>query len=450
MKNVLTLLMVGWCCLINASTALEAKEFEDSTFLRDAEIEETLKAYVRPLFKVAGLNADNISIHLVADKQVNAMATVGYQFILFTGFLLRAENVGQVIGVLAHETGHINDGHIARIMSQARKMNIVSLTHILLGAAAAVAGSPEAGIALGLGGMGAAQGNFLHYHQGQEAAADHFALLNLEKLGWSAAGLGEFLQILKGQEYFSSERQDPYLRTHPFTQDRISTVKGHLEKSKFSKTPYPKDFENKFKMMQAKLLGYLFPAQVFAKYPESDASLEARYARAIASYRQQDLKKALPIIEELVKENKDNPYFWELKAQMLFENGNTADSLNCYEKAVALASHSDLIKVQYAQALIEMNAETHTNKAEKILKQAHAHEKENPLLWHLLAVVYGRKKNEGLMALALAEAAFLKGDAKAAQYQVNRALQKLSKNSSPWIRAQDLSAELKVVQDENS
>lgn len=423
-------------------------DFQDDTIIRDSEIEETLKSYISPLFKVAGLSPETLKIHLIVNKQVNAMASIGYQLFLFTGFLLEAKNVGQVIGVLAHETGHIADGHIERMIGHGEKMMAISVAHLLLGAAAAVAGSPEAGVAIGMGGVGVAQNEFLHYHRGQEAAADQDALRYLDKLGWSAKGLDEFLTILLKQEYLSSSRQDPYLRTHPLTRERVETVKRYLQLSKFTNAPFPKGFERKFQLMQAKLLSFLYPAKALGVYDAADTSVAARYARAIAYYRLQDLTKSLDLLDELIKEEPHNPYFWELKAQILFENGKIQECLSTYEKAVHLAPHASLIKIQYAHALIEANDPTNFTKAETLLNAAYSKESENTLLWHLLAILYGRRQEEGLMCLALAEEGFLRGDPKVAKYQANRAIQKLKKNSVHWIRAQDLLSQVKQEENE--
>ena len=270
------LLCLGFLIFLSAgmvSFSARSDEFRDSTSIRDAEIESTLKSYISPVFKVAGLNPKTLKIHLIVNKQLNAMASVGYQFFLFTGLLLKAENVGQIIGVLAHETGHIADGHVERMIHQSKKMTVLTVAHLLLGAATAIAGSADAGMAIGMGGMGMAQNNFLHYHRGQESAADQDALRYLDKLGWSAKGMEEFLNIIRQQEYFSSSHQDPYLRTHPFTQDRIESVKRHLKNSQFTHVSFPEGFDLKFKMMQAKLLGFLDPTKALRKYQVEDTSL---------------------------------------------------------------------------------------------------------------------------------------------------------------------------------
>lgn len=438
--NILKCLVVIVFCLFLGVSPAKANEFEEGIFIRDAEIESILKSYMRPLFQAAKLDPKNMKINLVVNKQVNAMATVGYRFILFTGFLLRTENVGQVIGVLAHETGHIADGHVARVFGEAGKMASISIAHVLVGIAAALAGSPEAGVAIGLGGVGAAQNNFLHYHRGQEAAADQDALKYLESLGWSAKGLEEFFSILRRHEIFSTARQDPYLRTHPLTQDRIQSVKGHLQKSKYADTPFPKEFVNNYHILKAKLFGFLYPMKALQKYTETDTSFAGLYARAIANYRLQNIEEALKLLDVLIQKKPQNPYLWELKGQIMFENGRLPEALVAYKKAVKMAPKAHLIKVGYAQALVESKTPSHAKQAERLLKQSLEQEKTNPMLWRQLAIIYGRNKQVGLMALALAEEAFIKGEKKAAVYQAKRAVHKLAKNSSPWLRAKDLLA----------
>lgn len=438
---MMTIMMLGQC-----PQAQSAKDSEALLVLRDAEIEEILKSYLTPLFKVAGLKNDIFKIQLVSSKEVNAMATSGYQLILFTGFLLRAENVGQVIGVLAHETGHIADGHVARVFGEMKRSYGLSIAHVLMGAAAAVAGSPEAGIAIGLGGLGMAQRNFLHYHRGQEAAADQDALRYMEKLGWSTEGLGQFLKILKSQDYFSSVRQDPYARTHPLTQERINAVMSHHEKRKKPFTPFPPGFEENFHLMQAKLKGYLFPDQALQKYSESDSSVVARYGRCFAYFRQNDLKGALGMISDLLKERPKAPFFWELKAQIHFEMGTIKEALSCYAQALTLKPQCALLYIEYAQALLEMNQEASTTQGIQALQKALPEERDNPFLWRLLAIAYGRQNKLGEMALALGEEAFLKGSFDMAESQVKRALKHLPPQSILRVHAQDLLGEIALAQ----
>jgi predicted Zn-dependent protease len=298
------------------------------------------------------------------------------------------------------------------------------------------------------GGQGLAQRSLLQYSVAQESAADQAGLSFLDRTGQSARGLYQFFKILEDQDVLSPERQDPYLRTHPLTRQRMETVAEHVRISKYSDVPDPPEWIELHKRMRAKLAAFLNPpGKTLAQYKESDPSVAARYARAIAYYRQPDLAKAVPLIDQLIREEPKNPYFHELKGQMLFENGKVREALPSYEEAVRLAPDQPLLRVELAQVQVETGDPELNKRALAHLNEALRTEDQNPTAWHFLAIAYGRQENFGMASLALAEEAMVKNDKAMAQQQATRALQLLPKGSPARLRAEDLREEAKRMKE---
>ncbi|MDB5406994.1 MAG: peptidase [Rhodospirillales bacterium] len=431
------------CALLLLSLAVPRLAFAQSggdqiSFIRDAEIESNIRQWVTPIFKAAGLDPDAIRIYLVNDPRLNAFVAGGQNLFLHTGLLLRSQSPNQVIGVVAHETGHIAGGHLARAQEAMKNATIeMMIAMVLGGAAAAMAHGNGLGGAIA-GGVGVGQRSYLQYSIEQEAKADQAALGFLDASHQSAKGLLEFFRIIQGEEFLSAARQDPYLQTHPLTDQRVDYVAQHVAHSPYSDVPDKPEFIEQHKRMVAKLTGFLNPAQGLAKYKESDPSPAARYARAIAYYRQPNIAKALPVIEGLVRDEPKNPYFREFQGQILFENGKIAEALAPYEEAVRLQPDSVLLRVSLAQVQVESESPELTKRAIANLNDAVRREPDNGAAWHFLAVAYGRGDDLGMSALALAEEGMANGDRKLALQQATRALQLLKAGTPARLRALDL------------
>ena len=295
--------------LVLAFAALfDAAEAQQLSIIRDAEIEDTIRGYAAPLFSAAGLSSDFVEIHIVSSSQLNAFVAGGQKIFVFTGLLLASENPGQIIGVLAHEVGHITGGHLARAHDALRTATTQSILAAVLGAAAAVGGRGDVAGAIILGGAQLSQASLLRYSRTQESSADQAALNLLEATGQSAAGLLAFLDILGDQEALLQESQDPYVRSHPLTRERLRTVRNHIAGSPHSARTDSPESVAEHRRMKAKLIGFLRPpARVLKAYPESDKSVEGRYARAILRYRIPLLEMALAEIDALLAAHPDNP-----------------------------------------------------------------------------------------------------------------------------------------------
>ena len=409
-------------------------------FIRDAEIENIIREFATPLFRAAGLNPKAVDVYLIKDKTLNAFVSGGQNLFIHTGLLMRSEEPLQLIGVIAHETGHISGGHIAGRIEEFKNAQNKALATYVLGLGAAIAtGQPGLAAAIISGGQDVALKGLLTHSRSQEQSADQAAVKLLNATGQSPRGLLDFMNILGDQEMLLSSNQDPYLRTHPLTRERVNFLEEQVRQSPNADKPASPEFVELHKRMRGKLVGFLEPVnKVFRIYPESDTSLEARYARAIAHYRRPDLDAALPLIEELIAERPDDPYFQELRGQMLYENGRIAEAVPAYQKAVDLRPDSAQLTLALARAQIEANDPELDKKALGYLQQTLDQEPGNSGAWRLMAIAYGRMGDTGMTALSLAEAALARRDVPEARSQARRAQQLLAQGSPGWLRAQDV------------
>jgi len=409
-----------------------------SSLIRDAEIEDTIRAYTTPLFAAAGLDASVVEVHIVNSPDLNAFVTGGQKIFVFTGLLQASTAPAQIIGVIAHETGHIMGGHLARTQEALRAASSQSIITMLLGVAAIVAGQGDAGTALIVGGQQVGLRGLLKYSRSQESAADQAALKLLEATRQSARGLADFLDILGDQEALLPESQDPYVRSHPMTGERIAAVQRHLERSPYSDVGDSPEFLIAHERMKAKLMGYLRPARALRLYPNSDDSVGARYARAIAYHRLAKLNEALAEIDGLIAEFPNDPYFHELRGDMLTENQRVTDATAAYRRAVTLQPNSPLLLLSLARVQIALGDAAQTAEAIAHLENAIRFETANPNIWRQLAIGYGRSDDIGMASLASAEEHFLLDRHGDARRSAERAEHLLPRGSPAWLRSQDI------------
>ncbi|HER27255.1 MAG TPA: tetratricopeptide repeat protein [Rhodospirillales bacterium] len=427
------------CLLVAIMVPLRGAGARELSFIRDAEIENTIRAYATPVFVAAGLEPSAINIYLVNDNTLNAFVAGGQKLFLNTGLLTRTENAGQVIGVIAHEAGHIAGGHLSRQRDAMKAASAQSILALVLGGAAIIGGQGEVGSALVLGGSELSKRSFLQYSRTQEGAADAAAMKYMEATGQSSRGLREFFEILGDQEFIGESRQDPYYRSHPLTRQRIQAVDNFIANSAYSDTPVKADFAMRHGRMKAKLLAFLnAPTATLRRYRNNDTSIEARYARAIAYYRKADLERALPLIDGLIAEQPDDPYFHELKGQMLYENGRNAEARPSYRKAAELAPKSPLIHSELAQVLVEANDPALLDEAIRHLITSIRMDRSDGASWRQLAIAYGRQGKTADSSLALGEEALLYGNVSNAIYHAERVEKLLPTGSRGWLQAQDI------------
>ena len=414
--------------------------------IRDAEIEGLMRIYTRPILKAAGLNPKAVRVYLISDPRINAFVAGGQRIFINTGLLTESPTPNEVIGVLAHETGHIAGGHLARIGSELDRASVTAIVGMLVGLAAMVGGAAagqteaaQAGQGVMMGSQGLAQRNVLTYQRSMESAADQAALKYLKATGQSPKGMLTLFEKLASQSIATLQNVSPYVMSHPMPFERIRNLETAARASPYFDKKDPPELMLRHQLMQAKLAGYQNSAKaVFRDYPTSDQSMPARYARAIAMYRQGDIKNALPVLDSLIKDLPENPYFWELKGQALMESGRPSEALEPIRKAMKLLPNSGLIQILMAQALIGTNNKNNAKEAVSLLKKAQRTENDMPVLYQYLGMAYGKMGDIPRAELATAEFAMLRGDRKLALDKANAA-QKLFKTGTPeWTRANDI------------
>jgi predicted Zn-dependent protease len=409
------------------------------SFIRDTEIENTIRGYATPLYGAAGLDPTAVRIYVVNDRQINAFVAGGQNLFINTGLLMQSEDAGQVIGVIAHEVGHIAGGHLVRVHDALARGTAESILAMVLGTAAALAGAPEVGAAVMSGGQNVALRNFLQYTRTQEGAADAAAMRYLDATQQSARGLLNFFEILSSQELLIASRQDPYLRTHPLTQDRIQALQAFIARSPYSDVPVRPEYQAQHRRMLAKLRAFLDdPAVTRRHYTEENQSLEARYARAVMHHRSGHLDRSLAEIDRLIAENPGDPYFYELKGQVLFESGRPQQALPEYRKAVDLLPEAPLLRVDLARVELALNDQSLLPDAVDNLRAALRQEPKRPFVWRQLAIALGRNGQMGESSLALAEEAMLLDKRSEAKFHAGKAVQELPTGTPGWLQAQDI------------
>jgi predicted Zn-dependent protease len=426
--------------LIGTSGIARAQDFSTGMILSDTEIGKTLQAYARHLLIAGGLQADSVNINMVVDDTMNAFATQGNNIYFHTGLLLRAKDSNEVIGVMAHEIGHIAGGHVIMVASDMAAPNVISILGTLLGVAAGVAsGNPEVGMAVLMGSQRAAIGSFLSFSRGQESRADQFALKVLNETHQSAKGLHDFFDRLAGEERLTTTNQDPYVRTHPLNRNRMSSIEAAMQASPYTNVPLDPQLERQHKRMISKLFAFLRPQiTTLQRYPESDKSIEGRYARAIAYYRRGQFDQALPLVDSLLTDAPKDPYFWQIKGDMQLSRSKVEDAIVAYREALKYMPDAPEILTSLAHASVESGNLEHAAEAQTALKRALAIDPENPTAWDMLARSYAQSDQIGLSAYAAAERAILTGDFVDVARYSNQAEKLLEKDTPTWYRLQDI------------
>jgi predicted Zn-dependent protease len=411
--------------------------------IRDAEIEQLLRDYAAPILRAAGLAKQNVKVIIINDLGFNAFVMDGQHIFINAGALMDAKTPNEIIGVLAHESGHLAGGHLSRMRERLAAAQTQSIAAMLLGIGAAVARARSGGGGTGIGGIMAPQEmirrSLLAYVRTQEDQADHAALKFLNATGQSPKGMVDLFKRLSDESLFSAHGASPYLQTHPLPADRVATLETSAKASPYWSKTDPPELQLRHDLMRAKLAAFLDRGDTIARrYPLTDSSLAARYARAIVTYRKSDLAKALIQIDALIQAQPANPYFHELKGQALLEGGHPAEAIAPLRRAVQLAPRPALIQIMLAQALNATDSAKTSGEAIGLLRAALAQEPEASDAYVQIAMAYGHKGDLAQADLASAEAAFYRGDLKAAELLATRAKGRLPIGSPSWIRADDI------------
>ena len=438
--------MMAACALLAAAVPAPAQELpKGMPIIRDAEIEQLLRDYTRPILRVAGLAQQNIHVIIINDRSFNAFVIDANHIFVNAGALMQSQTPNQMIGVLAHETGHIAGGHLMKMRAELANAQTAAIVGMLLGVGAIAAGARSGnvggnpGVAL-LAPQSMVMHSLLAYARQQEEQADRAGVKFLTATGQSAKGMYDTFKHFADESLFATQHADPYLQNHPLPAERMAAL------AEIARTPYwdkldPAELQLRHDLMRAKLYGFIEqPGSVLRRYPPSDMSLPARYARAISTYRHGDLGDAVAQIDGLIRTEPNNPYFYELKGQALLEGGRASDAIAPLRRAVALAPTPALIQVLLAEALIATQQPGLADEAINDLQAALANDKDIADGYDYLAMAYGRKGDIPHADLASAQAAFTRGDWKTARQLAMRAKTRFPVGAPGWVKADDIAS----------
>lgn len=420
-KNTVSRLIIGFWLILAFLPLRDA--LGQMSIISDEETEQYLAKVIRPIFQTAGIPFNRNKIYIVNDNSLNAFVGDGNNLFIHTGTLLKADNTDQISGVLAHETGHILGGHILRQKIKNQSMQEASLASLVLaGAAAAASGRGDVAVAVMLGSQSSLLSNYMAYRVEEERSADDAAVKLLYKRQTSPQGLLQFMKKIQKQNALNGIEESDYFRTHPVTSERVRFLEQVVKQS-----PYHQDhsLDNEFQRIKAKLYGFLQePAQTFKRYPPSDTSIVARYAQAIAYFKQLNFGKALRMIDALSAEEPDNPYFYELKAQIYMEQGNLKAAKEAYGKVLKLRPDAALLQVDWAQAALAVSPSPAELKNIIAVLNRSLQQRPSAMGWLLLSQAYDQNGQTAYAEYAAAEYSLRIGAADIAKRQAENAQHK--------------------------
>ena len=418
---------------------------QNLNLIQDAEIELYIREWIEPIIKVAGLNPNAVNVYIVNDETINAFVAGGQNIFINTGLILKAKEVDALIGVLAHEIGHIAGGHLNRTINSMKKaqetVTIATIITAGLMAASKAAGldTPSGLAKLATLGPSIAERNFYKNTRQNEKFADAAAIKYMTAVNRSCIPLAKLLKILGKQELLHENRQDPYLRTHPISQERIYEIMEASENIEINKIDNSSIDETRYKRIVAKIIAFTNnPGKTLLLYPKTSSEIDARYARAIAYLRLPDLDKGIKEINHLINLDNSDPFFPEVLGQMLFENGQIFESIKQLQISANLLPKNPVILLSLARSQVEYGKEKENNEAISNLKNILEVIPKNIAAWKLLSIAEARNNNIGQAQLASAEAYFLSGKYNLSIQFAEKARISFKKSSPSDIRALDI------------
>lgn len=407
--------------------------------VRDAEIERTLRAMSNPIFRAAGLSAGGVDIHIVNSRALNAFVAGGRAMFLNTGLLMTLETPEELIGVIAHEAGHIAGGHQARRAIALRNARGPALLGLLAGIAIGAAGGGPAGAAIAAGSQSAVNRTLLSYNRGEEASADQAALRYMARAGVDPMGLLKVMQRFRGQEVFTIGNTDPYVLTHPLSTERMQLIERHVAEA--SAKAYPSDPQRDYwhARMRAKLDGFLEnPRRVLLRLEGLEEDELTLYRKAVALHRLPAPSEAVAAADRLIALRPQDPFYLELKGQILHESGRASEAVPLYRAAVAAAPSEPLLKAGLGRTLLALNDPDADREALAVLQEAQSADRGDASALRDLALAFARAGDTGMATLATAERFALVGRSRDAVLHAKRASKILPQGSPAWLRAQDI------------
>jgi predicted Zn-dependent protease len=433
------LLMLALILMVAAARPAFAQSDSGPSVLRDSETELLFKDIARPLIIAGGLDPNSVDVVLLNDPEINAFVDQGQVVYIQSGLLQSADNVNELQGVIAHELGHVAGGHSIRLQEGAKTATGITLATMVLGALAIAAGAGDAAMGLMAAGQQAALGTFLAFTRTQEASADAFAVKTLHGAGISGKGMLDFFAKLQNQEYrLAIYAKDSYDRTHPLSSERIQALEQGFKSDPAWGKPIDPDLEARFERVKAKLYGFVDPKQAVIKYPERDQSVPAHYARAYAYHMGGYPDKANAEADALLAKNPHDPFFLELKGQILLEGGKPREAIAPLREAVQRSGKMPLIAAMLGHALVATEDPKNYSEAKLVLKEAVNRDNEDPFAWYQLGIIYDQEGDSGRAALATAERSNLQNDPKLALASAQMAMKGIPAGTPDYLRAQDI------------
>jgi len=442
------LLMLAMLLAVAASRPVLAQDEAGPSLLRDSETELLFKDVSRPLIEAAGLDPRSVDVVLLNDPEINAFVDRGQTVYIQSGLLQAADNVNQLQGVIAHELGHVAGGHSIRMGQGVKEATTLTYATMVLGALALLAGAGDAAMGVMMAGQQAAMGQLMAFTRTQEATADAAAVKYLHGAGVSGKGMLEFFNKLQNHEYrLAIYAKDSYDRTHPLSSERIQAMEQSFKNDPAWNKPVDADLETRFERVKAKLHGFVDPRQAVIKYPESDQSIPAHYARAYAYHMGGYPEKAISEADALLAAKPHDPFFLELKGQILLEGGKPRDAIAPLRDATERSGNMPLIAAMLGHALVATDDPTNFAEAKQVLKAAVSRDNEDPFAWYQLGIIYEHEGDAGRAALATAERNNLQDQPRLALNSATAAMKSIPAGSPDYLRAQDIAmvsrAELK-------
>jgi predicted Zn-dependent protease len=451
-SRCLRLFMAALLLAISGITPAYAQQDQGPQVLRDTETEALFKDMSRPLIVAGKLDPNSVNVVLLNDQEINAFVSQGQTVYLQSGLIQAADNVNQVQGVVAHELGHVIAGDAIRSASGEKEATGISILSLVLGAVAVAAGAGDAGMGIMMAGQRAAIGEMLAFTRVQEATADATGSRLLSQAGISGKGMLDFFSKLQNLEYrLAIYSKDSFDRDHPLSTERIQALEQKLKSDPAWSKPVDAALEARFQRVKAKLLGYIDPKQAVIKYPESDQSVPAHYARAYAYHLGGYPDKAIAEADALLATNAHDPYFLELKGQILLEGGKPKEALPILREAVQRSGDAPMIAAMLGHALVATEDPKNFTEAKQILKVAVNKDNQDPFAWYQLGIIYEQEGDTARASLATAERSNLEGNPRIALANAEMAMKGIPPNTPDWLRAQDIAmvskAEIKKKKD---
>jgi predicted Zn-dependent protease len=441
LSRCVRLLMLALLVAAPAWQPAAAQEAEGGpSVLRDSETELLFKDISRPLIQAAGLDPNSVRVVLLNDPEINAFVATGQTVYIQTGLIQAVDNVNQLQGVIAHELGHVAGGHSIRLQEGAKGATAISIATLVLGALALAAGAGgDAGMGIIAAGQQAALSKFLSFSRTQEATADQAGAQYLSKAGISGKGMLDFFGKLQNQEYrLAIYDTDSYARTHPLSSERIQALQLVFQKDPAWAKPVDGKLDQRFQRVKAKLIGFIDPKHAVQKYPESDQTIPGHYARAYAYHLGGYPDKALSEADAMLATDPHDPFFLELKGQILLEGGKPVDAIPVLREATQRSGDMPLIAAMLGHALVATDDPKYFPEAKQVLKAAVSRDNQDPFAWFQLGIIYDREGDPSRAALASAERFSLEGNPRQAIVSARSAMAGIRPGTPDCLRAQDI------------